>query len=342
MKYLRKKYGIVIEIIDEIIHALAKINKLEFSIKIEALLLLRNLNFSYEESERCVDDLVKLNFYDFSLLNIIKRHLIMIRFNQNIEERKKFIQNWITNENYKNEDLFLQGTIIGMCTEDYNLLNESDLEKIKKLQKHRVKRTKSILSLCWLCKSLKLLGISEYDEYIFEKIMSSCELNGSWGNSLERTIKISTPLSSIDNFNKTELEKPYKYIIKRFEQGYETSLQFKFQFVKLANNLGKLNKELLAYIEKGINELSKTEFSNIREKLVNSEFDSVFDELQIVCSRKGMSELFINLKTRWTKNEKNKKLGVEFNEDYQIEYNKIVQSIEYLINLIEKKESFSE
>jgi len=281
----------------------------------------------YSRSE--LNKVVESNIENENLMTQLTRHLVLVKFDISLEERKQFIQYWITEKSYAKEDLISKAWIFGIVTDDRELLTDKQRKHIGTWFKKYSNKINALTALAWFPKHLETFGINELSNEIIDKILSKREKNGSWIGNVYRSVRIMYSMSNSNHFNVQKLHTSYSFIEKKLKTGTELNAKISAQILKLLFASDKIGQDVKNYVIESIIEKNKKSLTEEITKILSN--DKVGEALELLLDRKNNDSEVVLLMRRLSFVKTSFNNGIIGFEDKNIEKQRIAASILQMI-----------
>lgn len=244
MKYTRKKYQHFDKITNALVEGVLNFSNLSLKEKCEILLLFEITGCVDDNISQILDDVEKESLDNLDITSQLIRHLVLIKYNMNLDERKGFIQYWLHDKNFKNEDIVATSAIFQTLFDDKELLTTEVIAYLKKWLLQQVKNIRSLVIRAWFPYYLELFEKDDDSKVVLREVLNQRNKNGSWRGNLDQTIRIGFALSNSKYFQEEKIGSTTDFILNRFlEKGVGINLTNSCRLSKYLFKIDKLQKD---------------------------------------------------------------------------------------------------
>lgn len=177
-------------------------------------------------------------------MDSVMRQLVFIRFGVAQEERRRFLEFWFGERNYRGQDILTVSFLVAVALEQQELLESPILQYAKNWYlKHKDLRADRVRA--WVPYHLMQAGHAELAARLAEEVLLSRRRNGSWSNDLRRTVACAYPLALSGIVPFAALEDSVTYILERLSKGLVDEVALQAQALKLFALIEIVPRELI-------------------------------------------------------------------------------------------------
>lgn len=263
MNYILKKYSNLRPAITAYIAKIVNSSSASIDEKCELLLTANELSLKGPNIEDILNEIANCSIDQLNLVTTLIRQFVLIKNNTNENERKQFINYWLHDEFYKEQDFVTASIIYWIAIEDFEFLSDDWKVKLPRKIENLEKSIKAIIIRAWLPYYLERFDKLELAKKVINEILLARDKNGSWSGNIEKTLKISFALSCSKFVDKDILRKTIEFLNSRIILGVNFNIKNCALILKVYYKLGLIEVDLLSYIQDNIsNEQSKSSSDN--------------------------------------------------------------------------------
>ena len=166
------------------------------------------------------------------LLQAILRQLVYTRFEVCLESRKRFLDFWVNEKNFRGKDIIAVSFLIDLSIENVQLLQPKLQEYVADWYLSHAE-LKSDRGRAWAVCGLARVGHREVAVARASQLMQERDRNGSWGGDFQKTVACAYPLILSGLFASNEFERTASYIFDKLHRGYVYDLSVRASVLKL-------------------------------------------------------------------------------------------------------------
>lgn len=225
------------------------------------------------------------------LLQAILRQLVFTRFGTCLGSRKRFLDFWVNERNFRGKGIIAVSFLIDLSIENMELLQHKLQEYIAHWYLSH-SELRSDRGRAWAIYGLVKVGYEEVAAARASQFMQERDGNGSWGGDFQKTVACAYPLILSGLFAPNEFERTASYIFDKLHLGYVYSLSVRASVLKLLYLLGQIpdgqTRSLRAMVRSlsPFASLSDAEMAALRRKIAT--LFSV-EELRTLCFDIGVN-----------------------------------------------------
>jgi hypothetical protein len=225
------------------------------------------------------------------LLQAILRQLVYTRFGVCFGSRKRFLDFWVNDKNFRGKGIIGVSFLIDLSIENMELLQPKLQEYVAHWYLSH-SELRSDRGRAWAIYGLVKVGHEEVAAARASQFMQERDRNGSWGGDFQKTVACSYPLILSGLFAPNEFERTASYIFDKLHLGYVYSLSVRVSVLKLLYLLGQIPDGQVRSLRARVRSLplfanlSDAEMAALRRK-ITSHFG--LEELRTLCFDIGIN-----------------------------------------------------
>jgi hypothetical protein len=337
MNYVLKKYNSLQVIISIFIEAVMNIEHLTLKEQLELTLCAKELGIKTPNLTYTIEGLAALNVSKLQLVELLIRQIVLIKYNLQEAERKEFINYWLEQKFYKQEDIVTIAWIIDICAMDNHLLNAPLREYIKHWMIKYCMRIHSLVVKSWFPHHLELFGELDLSKQVLEVVLAEQSKNGSWQGDFDKTLRIGYALSHSSKCPKHPLLKCVDFTHKVLVKGHGQNVELVAKLLKFYSRVKRIDNDLVDYLNEVLNRNRNTTVEDIKRVIGRGEIETAIEMLSAYKKLNGDSQNLgevILQSSKLAEINKEYRLGkIEF-ATYNIEKTKITNGLLGLIDLL--------